>query len=42
MSEIQFMEKPDWVSWDSVRECLNASHKVNKKKGFENYGYTDF
>ena len=35
MSEIQFMEKPDWVSWDSVRECLNASHKVNKKKGFE-------
>lgn len=35
MSEIQFMEKPDWVSWDSVRECLNAAHKTNKKSGFE-------
>lgn len=29
------MEKPDWVSWDSVRECLNAAHKTNKKSGFE-------
>ena len=29
------MEKPEWVSWDSVRECLNAAHKTNKKSGFE-------
>lgn len=29
------MEKPDWVSWDSIRICLNAAHKVNKKNGFE-------
>lgn len=35
MSDIQYMEKPDWVSWDSIRECLNASHQTNKKKGFE-------
>lgn len=35
MSEIQYMEKPEWVSWDSVRECLNAAHKTNKKSGFE-------
>lgn len=35
MSEIQYMEKPEWVSWDSVRECLNASHQTNRKKGFE-------
>lgn len=35
MSEIQFMEKPDWVSWDNVRICLNTAHKSNIKKGFE-------
>lgn len=35
MSDIQFMEKPDWVSWDDIRECIHASHKTNKKKGFE-------
>lgn len=35
MSDIQFMEKPDWVSWDDIRECLNKSHKTNKKRGFE-------
>lgn len=35
MSEIQYMEKPDWVSWDSVRICLNAAHQTNKRKGFE-------
>lgn len=35
MEEIQYMEKPDWVSWDDVRICLNAAHQVNKKGGFE-------
>lgn len=35
MNDIQYMEKPDWVSWDSVRECLNSAHKTNKKSGFE-------
>lgn len=35
MSEIQFMEKPDWVSWEDVRICLNTAHKTNKKRGFE-------
>lgn len=35
MSEIKYMEKPDWVSWDSIRECLNTAHQTNKKKGFE-------
>lgn len=35
MNDIQYMEKPDWVSWDSVRECLNSAHKSNKKSGFE-------
>lgn len=35
MNEIRYMEKPDWVSWDDVRKCLNAAHKTNKKNGFE-------
>lgn len=35
MSEIKFMEKPEWVSWDDIRICLNSSHKINKKHGFE-------
>ena len=35
MSEIQFMEKPDWVSWEDVKKCLNAAHQTNKKHGFE-------
>lgn len=35
MSEIQFMEKPDWVSWDDIRICLNRAHQMNKKRGFE-------
>lgn len=35
MEEIKYMEKPDWVSWDSVRICLNKAHKINKKSGFE-------
>lgn len=33
MSEIQFMEKPDWVSWEMIHECLVAGHEFNKKKG---------
>jgi hypothetical protein len=35
MSEIQFMEKPEWVTWEDVRICLNAAHQINKKSGFE-------
>lgn len=34
MSEIQFMEKPDWVSWDQVCECIREANTVNDKKGF--------
>lgn len=34
MSEIQFMEKPDWVSWDEVCECIHNANVVNDKKGF--------
>lgn len=34
MSEIQFMEKPDWVSWEAVSECIRKANVVNDKKGF--------
>ena len=34
MSDIQYMEKPDWVSWADVCECIHAANVVNNKKGF--------
>ena len=34
MSDIQFMEKPDWVSWEDVVACIRAADVVNRKKGF--------
>lgn len=39
MSEIKYMEKPDWVSWEDVLTCLHEAHKVNKRKGFTMPGY---
>ncbi len=33
-SDIQFMEKPDWVSWEDVCECIRKANVVNDKKGF--------
>lgn len=35
MSDIQFMEKPDWVSWKDICECFRAANVVNEKKGFQ-------
>ncbi len=32
MSEIRYMEKPDWVSWESIKECLISGHEYNRKK----------
>lgn len=34
MSDIQFMEKPDWVSWQQVCDCIKEANTVNNKKGF--------
>lgn len=28
------MEKPDWVSWDEVVQCIRTADTVNQKKGF--------
>lgn len=29
------MEKPEWVSWECLQECMHLSHQTNKKRGFE-------
>lgn len=34
MSEIQFMEKPEWVSWEEICDCIRKGNVVNDKKGF--------
>lgn len=34
MSEIKYLEKPDWLSWDAVAECLHEAHQSNVKKNF--------
>lgn len=34
MDDIQYLEKPEWISWDAVLECIKKSHKVNTAKGF--------
>ena len=34
MDKIQYLEKPDWVTWESIMECIRNSHKVNDKRGF--------
>ena len=33
MEEIRVMEKPDWVSWDDIRDVLSKAHQKNIKKG---------
>lgn len=33
MEEFKVIEKPDWVSWDDIRELLLAAHKKNIEKG---------
>lgn len=32
-SNIQIMEKPDWVSWEEIKNCLMEAHSVNRAKG---------
>ena len=31
--DIRIMEKPDWVSWEDIRQCLYDAHSVNRSKG---------
>ena len=32
-SSIQIIEKPEWVSWDDIKQCLYEAHSVNRAKG---------
>ena len=34
-SNIVFMKKPEWVSWDAVQECQALAHKKNIEKGLK-------
>lgn len=34
MEEIKYLEKPDWVSWKDVCDCIRAADTVNRNKGF--------
>lgn len=31
-SSIQVIEKPDWVSWEDIKQCLYEAHSVNRAK----------
>ena len=33
MDKFLYLEKPDWVSWSEVHDCLYKAHSVNRKKG---------
>ena len=35
-NNIQIIEKPDWVSWDEIREVLWKSHAENRENGINN------
>lgn len=32
-SGIQVVEKPDWVSWDEIKQCLVDAHATNRERG---------
>lgn len=34
MDSIEYLEKPDWISWDAVADCLHEAHSANKKNKF--------
>lgn len=34
MSELKYMLKPDWISWESIRDCIVRAHETNNKNGF--------
>lgn len=36
MEKINIVEKPDWVSWEEIREVLWESHAENREKGIKN------
>lgn len=37
MDDIRVMEKPDWISWDAVQQCIHDAQLTNIKDGFDMY-----
>lgn len=33
IDDIQIIEKPEWVSWEDIKQCLLLSHESNRAKG---------
>ena len=33
MEKVKIIEKPDWISWEEIRQCLIDSHAENRAKG---------
>lgn len=33
IKEVEIVIKPDWVSWDEIKQCLVDAHSVNRSKG---------
>lgn len=31
--DIRIVEKPDWIRWDDIHDCLWAAHECNRKMG---------
>ena len=38
-SSIQIIEKPEWVSWDDIKQCLVDAHSINRDKGINMTNY---
>ena len=34
MNNIEYLEKPDWITWDAVADCLHEAHRANAKNKF--------
>lgn len=32
-TDIQIIEKPDWVTWEEIKQCLMDAHATNRAKG---------
>ena len=33
MGDIKYMLKPEWVTWEQIKECMSKAHEQNRKKG---------
>ena len=36
---IQIVERPEWISWDDIKQCLYEAHAVNREKGINMANY---